>query len=80
MNITRRGFLAFSSTVCASLIFGNNVEARPGKYAMIIDITKCDGCKDEPVPRCVKACRDFNKDRFPEPKKAHSALLAKKDI
>lgn len=69
MSITRRQFLAFSSALGFSLILGKHSEAVEGKYATIIDITKCDGCKDEPIPRCVKACRDYNKERFPEPKK-----------
>lgn len=69
MEISRRGFLALSSAIGASLLLGNNAEAVEGKYATLIDVTKCDGCKDEPIPRCVKACREYNKDRFPEPKK-----------
>lgn len=69
MDLTRRGFLAFSSSVCASLVFGNEVNAASGEYATLFDLTKCDGCKGESMPRCVKACRDYNKDRFPEPKK-----------
>ncbi|MCS7203162.1 MAG: 4Fe-4S dicluster domain-containing protein [Thermodesulfovibrio sp.] len=69
MSITRREFLAISSTLCAFLIFGKEAEALEGKYATIIDITKCDGCKDEPIPRCVKACKEYNRERFPEPKK-----------
>ncbi len=69
MNISRRGFLALSGAICSSLILGNDVEAWEGKYAMLVDLTKCDGCKDEPIPKCVKACREYNKERFPEPKK-----------
>lgn len=69
MNLSRRGFLALSSMFCGSLLLGNAVDAAEGKYATLIDLTKCDGCKDEPIPRCVKACRDYNKERFPEPKK-----------
>lgn len=69
MKLSRRGFLAFSGVVCSSLILGNNLEATEGKYAVLVDLTKCDGCKDESVPRCVKACRHYNKNRFPEPHK-----------
>ncbi|WP_297211344.1 MULTISPECIES: 4Fe-4S dicluster domain-containing protein [Thermodesulfovibrio] len=69
MKISRRGFLAMSTALCGNFLLGNKAEAAEGKYATIIDITKCDGCKDEPIPLCVKACRDYNKDRFPEPKK-----------
>lgn len=69
MELTRRGFLALSTTIGASLILGSSAEAVEGKYATLIDLTKCDGCKEEPIPRCVKACREYNKNRFPEPKK-----------
>lgn len=69
MEISRRGFLALSSSLGISLLLGSNAEAVEGKYATLVDITKCDGCKDEPIPRCVKACREYNKDRFPEPQK-----------
>lgn len=69
MKISRRGFLAFSSTLLGSFLLGNQAEAIEGKYATIIDLTKCDGCKGEIMPRCVKACREYNRDRFPEPKK-----------
>ncbi len=69
MKLSRRGFLALSSTISASLILGNEVDAREGKYAALIDLRKCDGCKDEAIPRCVTACRLYNKERFPEPQK-----------
>ncbi len=69
MNLSRRGFLAFSSMLCGSFLLGNSADAAKGKYATLIDLSKCDGCTNEPIPRCVKACRDYNKERFPEPKK-----------
>lgn len=69
MELTRRGFLALSSALCTTLILGNDAEAVEGKYATIIDLTKCDRCKDESIPKCVNACREYNKNRFPEPKK-----------
>lgn len=69
MKFSRRGFLALSTTICSSFLLGSRAESGEGKYATIIDLTKCDGCKDESMPRCVSACRDYNKDRFPEPKK-----------
>ncbi|MCX8034069.1 MAG: oxidoreductase, partial [Thermodesulfovibrio sp.] len=69
MKLSRRGFLAFSSTLFGSFLLGNKAEAIEGKYATIIDLTKCDGCKGEIMPRCVKACREYNRERFPEPKK-----------
>ena len=69
MQLTRRKFLLLSSALCTSLILGNEAEAAEGKYATLIDLTKCDGCKGESIPKCVHACREYNKSRFPEPKK-----------
>ena len=33
----------------------------------VIDLTKCDGCKELETPLCVSACRQKNKANFPEP-------------
>jgi len=69
MKLTRRGFFIVSSALLSSIIIKDNVYAVEGKYATLIDITRCDGCINEPIPRCVLACREQNKARFPEPKK-----------
>lgn len=69
MSLTRRQFLGLSALTTSALLIPKGSEASEGKYATIIDLTVCDGCKDEQVPLCVKACREYNKDRFPEPKK-----------
>ncbi len=69
MKISRRNFFILASTISASFLFGNKVEAVEGKYATLVDLTKCDGCKGESVPLCVKACRDYNANRFPNPEK-----------
>jgi Fe-S-cluster-containing dehydrogenase component len=63
--------------------------ARSGTYATLIDLTKCDGCKDEPMPKCVEACRRVNEERFPNPKepiknlwpqKTHDDWSKKRDV
>lgn len=69
MKLSRRGFLILSSTFLSSMFIRHNAFAVEGKYAILIDITRCDGCKGEPIPKCVLACREQNKKRFPEPKK-----------
>ncbi|MCX8027281.1 MAG: 4Fe-4S dicluster domain-containing protein [Thermodesulfovibrionales bacterium] len=69
MSITRRQFLGLTAIATTNLVIPKDSEASEGKYATIIDLTACDGCKDEPVPLCVKACREYNNDRFPEPQK-----------
>lgn len=33
----------------------------------LIDLTVCDGCKEQAFPACVQACRSKNEGRFPEP-------------
>lgn len=33
----------------------------------IIDLDKCDGCKDFATPKCVSACKYKNLSNFPEP-------------
>lgn len=35
----------------------------------IIDLSRCDGCKEYATPKCVQACKDKNADRFPQPQK-----------
>lgn len=52
--------------------------ARAGTYATIIDITKCDGCRNEPMPLCVAACRNLNEKRFPVPEKPIKNLWPQK--
>jgi Fe-S-cluster-containing dehydrogenase component len=37
--------------------------AKTGTYATLIDLTKCDGCKNEPIPKCVEACRKEKEER-----------------
>lgn len=69
MSITRRQFLGLTALATTSLMLTDDLEANEGRYATIIDLTACDGCKDEDIPLCVKACRDHNRKRFPEPQK-----------
>lgn len=67
--MSRRSFLKLTGTAVAAgtVLHPRNAQTFVGRYATIIDLTRCDGCADEPVPRCVKACRDKNSSRFPEP-------------
>lgn len=69
MELSRRQFFKVLGGLGALALAPKKVSAHPGKVATLIDLTKCDGCKDEPIPKCVKACREENKHRFPEPKK-----------
>ncbi|RXT07943.1 4Fe-4S dicluster domain-containing protein [Ammoniphilus sp. CFH 90114] len=74
-NISRRTFLkrtAASSAIGAVAVSGlktvvsaKNIEDQ--RMGTVIDLTVCDGCRDEPVPLCVSACSKKNAARFPEP-------------
>ncbi|EHQ89251.1 4Fe-4S dicluster domain-containing protein [Desulfosporosinus youngiae] len=76
-NISRRTF--FKRTTVAGLLgalaatgLDKPVQAAglsSGKLGTLIDLTKCDGCKDFETPYCVGACRMHNQERFPEPEK-----------
>lgn len=70
--LTRRSFLKITGITAAAASTGLldvHAEAaiKAGTYATLIDLTRCDGCKGEAVPRCVAACRQENTKRFPEP-------------
>ena len=71
-RMTRRAFLQkggmAAAVGAAGILAGPQVaSAKAGTYATFIDLTRCDGCKNEPVPRCVAACRSVNEKKFPVP-------------
>lgn len=75
----------------AAGVMGISDEAsgKAGTYATLVDLTKCDGCKEEPIPKCVEACRRKNESRFPNPvepirdlwpQKTHDDWSKKRDV
>ncbi|MEJ5376550.1 MAG: 4Fe-4S dicluster domain-containing protein [bacterium] len=83
-GMSRRVFLK-SGTVAAATglavtagIPGSARAARAGGFATLIDLSLCDGCKGEVIPRCVEACRKKNSSRFPEPRKPIKDLWPQK--
>jgi len=73
-TISRRQFLkrtALASMVGVATLTGVNETAQAAvePMATVIDLTKCDGCKGEPVPSCVLECKNKNQSRYPQPKK-----------
>lgn len=74
-EVSRRDFL--KRTVASGLAGGlvltgaseiaEAVEIKKEGLGTLINLTKCDGCPDEQVPKCVSACRVKNKGKFPEP-------------
>ena len=93
-GLTRRGFLQKGSLAMAAgaagIMGGPSLsEAKGGTFATMIDLTKCDGCKGEPIPKCVAACRQVNEKKFPAPQgpikdlwpqKTHDDWSQKKDV
>ncbi len=73
-KITRRNFLKAGAALAiagtgAGLPSPKEAFAKAGAYATVIDLTRCDGCQGEGIPKCVEACRVKNQARFPEPVK-----------
>lgn len=93
-GLTRRSFLKKGAVVTALSVAGVSgipqmASATSGTYATLIDLTKCDGCKNEPMPKCVEACRRVNEKKFPNPKepikdlwpqKTHDDWSKKRDV
>ena len=72
-GLTRRSFLKTGAIVAGAgaagvLGLSSRASASSRAYATLIDLTKCDGCKNEPMPKCVEACRRINEEKFPNPK------------
>lgn len=78
-QISRRTFLkrtAFASAATGVLLatktpgYAQTDESVEDKLVgSIIDLTKCDGCKNEDRIQCVFACKEKNEHRFPQPEK-----------
>ncbi len=70
MEFSRRSFLTGTAAATfAAIAPDKKAEASviKGSYATLIDLTKCDGCKNQDEQKCVAACREVNAHRFPEP-------------
>ncbi|MBS3971045.1 MAG: 4Fe-4S dicluster domain-containing protein [Clostridia bacterium] len=72
--------------VAAGPVYAGNSK---GQYATVIDMTRCDGCKEFDTPKCVTACKVKNGHRYPEPidnipdywpQKKHEDWSGKRDI
>lgn len=75
-QISRRSFIkrsAAAGAVSAVMLSGIEKVQAAGQSGeekgTIIDLTKCDGCKNEGSSLCVSACKLKNEARFPQPKK-----------
>jgi Fe-S-cluster-containing dehydrogenase component len=82
-SLTRRNFIKTGAIIAGAGVTGvlglsNVAFAKSRTYATMIDLTKCDGCKNEPVPKCVEACKRVNENRFPNPKEPIQDLWPQK--
>jgi formate dehydrogenase iron-sulfur subunit len=93
-GLTRRSLLQKGGLAAAAGAVGvaggaSVSEAKQGTFAAFVDLTKCDGCQGEAVPKCVAACRQVNEKKFPDPKgpikdlwpqKTHDDWSKKRDV
>jgi len=82
-GLTRRSFLKTGAIVAGAgaagvLGLSSVASANSRPYATLIDLTKCDGCKNERMPKCVEACRKVNEKNFPNPKEPIKDLWPQK--
>jgi len=82
-GLTRRTFLQIGGIAAAARVTGIAggtalAEAKEGTFASFIDLTKCDGCKGDPIPKCVAACRQANEKKFPAPQEPIKDLWPQK--
>lgn len=75
-RIDRRTFLkraAAAGAVAGTMLSGiGSIPAAAAakeqqQMGSLIDLTRCDGCKGEEIPRCVLACRKKNEKHYPQP-------------
>lgn len=69
MKLKRRTFLAGLAAATAAATWPKTAPAALSStsVATLIDLSLCDGCTDRGGPKCVAACREKNRRRFPEP-------------
>ena len=66
--MSRRAFLRTTASALAATGLawpGTSHAGSTGKLATLIDLGLCDGCSGMPVPACVSACKDINRDTIP---------------
>jgi Fe-S-cluster-containing dehydrogenase component len=72
-KISRRSFFKGIGAAAAAGTAAGLARAKPAlalaaedePAGIVVDLTKCDGCPDVPVPRCVTACQNENETRYP---------------
>jgi Fe-S-cluster-containing dehydrogenase component len=77
-SFLKRGGMAAALGAAGLMGISPEASAKTGTYATLIDLTKCDGCKGEPMPKCVEACRKVNESQFPVPQEPIKDLWPQK--
>jgi Fe-S-cluster-containing dehydrogenase component len=77
-SFLKRGGMAAALGAAGLMGISPEASAKTGTYATLIDLTRCDGCKDESMPRCVEACRRVNESQFPVPQEPIKDLWPQK--
>ncbi len=70
MKFSRRRFLAGTAAAAGAAMLSRRptqAAAVDADWVTLIDLTRCNGCEGEAMPRCVAACREKNAAKFPEP-------------
>jgi Fe-S-cluster-containing dehydrogenase component len=72
VKVNRRRFLKTAGAAAVAGTAGllnvpKEARAGEGKLATLIDLTRCDGCADLPVPACVSACKNAKNGALAEP-------------
>ncbi len=72
LTMDRRGFLKNAAAALAvgtagALGVPRKAAAEEGKFATLIDLSRCDGCRELQMPACVTACKTVKAGRLPEP-------------
>ena len=71
-GFTRREFFkrSLASGLAGGLALtglGRQASAGKPQVGTVIDLTRCNGCRELKIPACITACRRENRDRFPRP-------------
>ncbi|WP_045211464.1 4Fe-4S dicluster domain-containing protein [Desulfonatronovibrio magnus] len=71
-KLSRRHFLSFTAAGVAGMILPGTLEAaqRGHTIATMLDIESCINCRE-----CVKACKEANSSKFPNPEKPYPEMF-----
>lgn len=68
-QLNRRSFLKITGGVaalCGASLPETSAASTNQQLATLIDLSLCDGCRDQEIPACISACKTINKDKIPK--------------